>query len=254
MSWKLPDLILVGVPIQSDPFISSIFSTLIGAILGGVIVITGDFFLKKREQHLELIERDYELYIVLVDVINDVWAISSRYFPALDKHGWPISPWAVMQPAIGETEFSTKIPARLLSTIRSPEGRDLPHKALEMTNFRNIIMVANSQFQDFHTKVIEASAPYTDLSQGLRMSAELDKRNPAHKSVIVHIQRADSLAKQLLTLMLDFNEFVIDFAKHYNRYHSTHRVKKFRALLIDVSGIEAQINQYSRFRDATIET
>ena len=242
-------MILVGVPIQSDHFISSAFPTLVGAVLGGVIVIMGDFLLKKREQHLDLIERDFELYIMLNDVINDVWGISSRYFPALDKHGWPISPWAVMQPAIGETEFSIKIPARLLSTIRSPDGKGLPHKALEMTNFRNIIMVANSQFQEFHTKVIELAAPYTDISKGLRMSAELDSQLPEHKLVIVHIERANNLAKQLLTLMLDFNDYVIDFAEHYNRYHSNHKVREFRKLLIDISGIQSQISKYSRFRD-----
>ena len=197
-----------------------------------------------------LIERDYELYIELNGVINDVWSIGSRYLPILNEKGWPTEPWSVLQPAIGETDYKVRIPASLLSTIKEAAGKGLPHKALELANFRNIIMVSNAQFQDMHTRVVEMGAPYADLSNGMRMGADLDPTNPEHKPLIVAAQRADSMAKQLLKLILDFYEYTLDFVEHYNRYHSAHRIEEFRKLILDISGIEAEMSKYSGLRNA----
>ncbi|MEH6808802.1 MAG: hypothetical protein V7651_08105 [Hyphomonas oceanitis] len=241
MNFEWPDIVFAQQTVSSN----EVWSALAGVLIGGAITFGTSYWFKKREQRIDLQERDFELYIELNRVINDVWAIGSRYLPALDKHGWPTAPWSVMQPAIGETNYSVRIPARLLSTIRSKSGKGLTHKALEMANFRNIIMVANSQFQELHTKVVEMGAPYADISQGMRMSADLDARLPEHKTVIVATERANSLAKQLLKLILDFYDYAIDFAGHYNTYHSTHKNKVFHKLLIDISGIQADMSKYS---------
>lgn len=58
------------------------------------------------------------------------------------------------------------------------------------------------------------------------------------------------MAKQLLKLILDFYEYTLDFVDHYNRYHSAHRIKKFRKLVIDISGIKAEMSKYSKLRQA----
>ncbi len=84
------------------------------------------------------------------------------------------------------------------------------------------------------------------------MGADLEMTNPDHKPLIAATQRADNMAKQLLKLILDFYEYTLDFVEHYNRYHSAHKIKKFRKLLIDISGIKAEMSKYSSLR-STIE-
>lgn len=244
MNWNLPEIVIVGVLAAKESGAQTMVATLLGALVGGFVVIGGDFVLKKREQRLEFIERDYELYIIMNEVINDVWAIGSRYIPAVEKFGWPMSPSTVMQPAIGDKDEPIKVPARLLTTIRTPEGKGLPHKALEISNFRNIIVAANQKFQELHTKVVEMCAPYADISKGTKLSAELDSRIPEHRAIIVAIERADSMAKQLLELILDFYQYAIEMTDHYNRYHKAHPIKKLRSILIDIDGIKSAMSLY----------
>lgn len=237
MSWKLPEFIIFSYPgDRSSVFIDSL-PTLIGTFLGGVLTIAMTLLFRWQDRRRAYVERDYELYLLLNNVINDVYAMGSRYTEPLERHGWPIQPWTVMKPTIGETVRTVSIPAHLLMTLRGDQAKGLVHRIVELVNFRNIVVEANATYVELHSSLTALAGPVSNVG-GMRMQAALDPIDPAHRPIIIKAEQAADMAKQVLRLVLDFYAHAIETSEHYNSYRSKHPMRKLRSIVIDSSGLE----------------
>jgi hypothetical protein len=238
MNWKLPEVIVFSYPGDKSSFLLESLPVLFGTLVGGVLTIAMTLLFRWQDRRRTYVERDYELYLLLNQVINDVHALGSRYFEALEKHGWPIEPWTVMKPTIGETMGHIDVPSPLLMTLRGPHAQGLVHRVVELTNFRNIVVESNRTYVDLHTSLMALAAPVANVSR-MRMQAALDPQNPDHRPIIVKAEQTADMAKQVLRLVLDFYAHAIETSKAYNAFRAKQQIRNLRSIVLDTSGIEA---------------
>jgi len=237
MDWKLPDIVFFSAGSSPTPIWLLFFPTVLGAIVGGLVVIASDAFWQRRKIRSEYIVHDYELFIALARAINDVSSIGSRHISSLQRHNWPLTPSSVMEPTVGGMAEILELSTASLATVRGKHANGLVHEIMELVTFRNIIVGANSYYRDLHTQVVELSAPFAELGTGMQLAACLDIRDPAQRRVVIEMKRADQMAKQLLASIYDFYQKAVDVSDLYNHYRDNHWRKKLRSIKLDASGI-----------------
>jgi hypothetical protein len=238
MNWDWPDIVFISAEASSPPLWVLFVPTLLGAIVGGLVVIVSDGFWHRKKNRAEYIVRDYELYIAINQTINDVHSIGSKHIASLNKHDWPLQPWTVMEPTIGHIPKTLEISTEALATIHGKHATGLVHDIMELVAFRNIIVGVNQIYRDLHTQLIDISTPFSELGEGLQLSAKLDSRDPEQRRAIIQARRLDGVAKQLLSSIWEFYERALEFTEKYNLYREFHWRKKGRTLKLDSDGIQ----------------
>lgn len=240
MTWRLPEIVIFGYVGEQPSTLSNALPVLLGTVVGGMLTISMTLMFRWLDRRRAYVENDYGLYLNLNHAINDVYGIGSRYIEALELHRWPLHPWTVMKPAIGETTKHLEVPVSQLMTLRGQYASGLTHKIVELANFRNIIVEANAKYIELHSILTSTAAPLANIA-GPRLQAALDHNDPNHRPIILYAEQTADMAKQLLRLILDFYTKTVEIAHEYNRYRDHHQIQKLRAIKLDISQLEASL-------------
>ena len=227
MDWDWPSFVFFSIDGGGGSVAwQSFWIAALGAILGGMLTFLTTLYFHARERRQRRFELSWAFYLALMNVFNDVFSVSSRYFEALGDESWPIEPWTKMPQLIGESNLSSKIPAELLSTISGPHARGIVNDVSELVRFRNQILATATNFSSLKSALFESVADRTVLGPGMLTSTELDPEKD--KALIMQIRTLDDLAKQLLLMIIRFDERSSNVAIRYNTFTANHQLKQVR--------------------------
>jgi len=194
--------------------------------VGGGISFGTTYFFHRSERRENTINHSWALYLGLMQVINDVFSVSSRYYEALGDNQWVLHPWRVIPEIIGHQNADFQIPAEQLSTISGKHAKGLASDILELVNLRNTILNSVKELSDMKNAFLQSVAHRSDLGPGMEISTLVSP--DADPELIIQARSLDSLTRQVLTNMLAFEERQSSISHKYNRFTSNHPIKTIR--------------------------
>lgn len=227
MDWTLPRIVFfVTNTTPKDSSLFPLWIAMAGALLGGGISFSTTFFFHWWDRRRKRIQLSWAFYVSLMKVFNDVHAVSSRYFDALGNDVWDIEPWTRMPELLGESDLRYEIAPDLLSSIYGPHAKGLVNDVLEQVNFRNFILAAAVELSERKARLMNAVADNSDLGPGMSMTTKLDPKTD--KALIMEVKTLDDLAKQLLAMLLQFEDRQANLSIRYNTFTANHPLKTVR--------------------------
>lgn len=241
---KLPDVVYFQTLVPDSNQMSQMWASLLGALLGGMLVFLTQFYFERRRRRIEYNERDFELYLHISEAINDAHGIGSTYFRMLGRESWPVDPLSEIRPVLSRAVRNVNANASLLATFVGKSAENLTHEFYELQNLRNIIIETNNEFLASHTAMITEGSRFVRVGPGMSLTGALDPTNPDHQLVIVRADQTRYLLKQLLSVLLDFFEHNLVFVDNYNKFKENHKYKASRRLKISLVSIESYKDKF----------
>lgn len=114
---ELPEVIYFQT-VTSDKFqIVDVAASLAGALVGGLIVFLTQVYFETKRKRQDIRERDFELYLVINEFLNDIYGLASAYGTMLGREYWPINPLGNVRPVLAPCPDHIQAHSRLLSTF-----------------------------------------------------------------------------------------------------------------------------------------
>ena len=128
-----PDIWVSFATVSGPENYISLWAALIGTVVGGAISFgTTSFFQfsqKRKEENLN----DFALYLLLNEIVSDVYAFGSMYHRQLGETYWPLRPSRSVNATLSRHSVHKQIPTHLLACFRGKHAEGLTQAALELT-------------------------------------------------------------------------------------------------------------------------
>lgn len=246
MDW--PEVWIQFLQTESSEHRGELFAAFFGAIVGGSISFGTTYIFgyldRRRKRNLD----DFALYILINEVINDVYAFGSVYFRQLGSESWSVNPSRKVKATLSNDISPKRIPTELLACFRSKRSRGLTQSSMELTNFRNNVVEANNHFMKIYWDFSKRASRYS-TSMSSKMSLELDSSDPEQKVLIIEADMIDVFFRDLLSQIIRFYEASIEFSDVYNTFKSEHRRKDISNRILDLEGIKNSLSLATDHRE-----
>jgi len=229
---RLPEVIFVQTLVSDGTRFDGMLASLLGAVVGGLSVFATQLYFEKKRQAADHRDRDYELYLSINEIINDVYGLASAYISMFDRASWPVKPMELVRPVLSQCPENVQARSHIVSTFFGTHSDNLAHEFHVLQKARNIIISTNNKFVEAHARAISELAQLGMLGPNMSMSNVLDTRVADHKIAIIRAQEAESLLKQLLRNFLEFGPTAEKFKVRYNRFKEHHASPRLRTTTI----------------------
>ena len=157
----MPDVLVIFSKTGGETGNLDLWIPLVATVIGGLISLGTTYVLKFVDDRRVANLQDFTMYILINELIHDVYSFASKYHRQLGNKDWPLNPSRAVKATLSKHITVKEVPTGLLGVFASKSSHGLTQATLELKNFRNTLVELNQHFSESVITLSKTALPHS---------------------------------------------------------------------------------------------